>query len=247
MFSGKCTIWLTGGAGIASLVFAILCGCSRSAPAPKSDEFFTGWLQAHGESNVVVDAQGVGVAGNATRLRYSLYGSEQHTNGDFSAELEFKVRMPDRREIVEYVSGSGGSLEKAEGDAKVNFVVTTFHVVYRGFINTNDSHQTEEKVTIGGQPRLLVMGDTMARAQSTNDTPNLLPMRDQIRKALGPLPFSPQTHWIKIIYANHHSKTMMCAVTLDNGDDAQLTDAIKNLPWPKQEAFYMVKQFIVVK
>ena len=46
---------------------------------------------------------------------------------------------------------------------------------------------------------------------------------------------------------NHHSKVMLCAVTLDNADSPALTGAVKELPWPKQEEFYMVKQFIVVK
>ena len=86
----------------AVLTLSVLFGCSRSAPAPKSNEFFVTWLRGHGESNVVVDAQGVGIAGNPTRLRSSLYGSKKFTNS-FTAELEFRVRIPDGREIVENV------------------------------------------------------------------------------------------------------------------------------------------------
>ena len=40
---------------------------------------------------------------------------------------------------------------------------------------------------------------------------------------------------------------MLCAVTLDNADSPALTEAVKELPWPKNEEFYMVKQFIIVK
>jgi hypothetical protein len=221
-------------------------GCSRSAPAPKSNELFATWLQGHGESNIVVDAQGVGIVGNPTRLRFSLYGSEQFTNS-FTAELEFRVRIPDGREIVEYVAGSGNSLEKAEDDAKVNFIVSTFHVVYRSFLNPKDPHQSEEQITINGQPHLLVLGDTMARSQTTNSSPDIFPLRDRLREILAPLSLSAQTHWIKIVYANHHSKAMLCSATLDNEDSPTLTEIIKNLPWPKEEEFYMVKQFIVVK
>src|SRR5689334_13699050 len=133
-----------------ALLLSILFGCSRS-PTPKSNEFFATWLQGHGESNVVVDAAGVGIAGNPTRLRSSLYGSEQHTNGSFTAELEFRVLLPDRREIIEYVAGRGDSLKQAEGDAKANFILSTFHVVYRSFLNPSDPHQTEQKITINGQ------------------------------------------------------------------------------------------------
>lgn len=228
------------------LLVSMLCGCSRSAPPAKSNEFFTTWLQAHGESNIVVDAAGVGIAGKPTRLRSSLYGSEKFTNS-FSAELEFRVRIPDGREIIEYVAGSGKSLKEAEDDAKVNFVVSTFHVVYRSFLNPTDPHQKEEKITINGQPRMLVLGDTMARSQTTNSSPDMFPLREGFRQIVSSQSLSPQAHWIKIVYANRHSKVMLCAVTLDNQDSPGLTEAVKALPWPKQEEFYMVKQFIVVK
>jgi hypothetical protein len=230
-----------------ALLLSMLCGCSRSSPSPRSNEFFVTWLQSHGESNVVVDTHGVGIAGNPTRLRSSLYGSEQHPNGGFTAELEFRVLMPDRREIIEYVAGRGDPLKQAEDDAKVNFILSTFHVVYRSFLNRNDAHQTEQKLTINGQPRVLVLGDTMTRSQTTNSSPDMFPLRDRFREILASQPLSPQTHWIKIIYANHHSNVMECAVTLDNEGSPTLSEAVKNLPWPKQEEFYMVKQFLVVK
>ena len=102
-------------------------------------------------------------------------------------------------------------------------------------------------MAINGQPRVLVLGDTFARSQTTNSSPDMFPLREHFRKILSPVPLSEQTHWIKIVYANHHSKVMLCAVTLDNADSPALTEAVKELPWPKQEGFYMVKQFIVVK
>ncbi len=225
---------------------AILCGCSRSKPDANSSEFFTAWLQNHGESNIVVDARGVGLGGNPTRLRYSLYGSKQFPK-EFTAELEFRVRIPDGREIVEFVAGSGDSLQKAEGDAKMNFVISTFHVIYGSYMNPNDPHQTEEKITIGGRPRLLVLGDTMTRTGSTNSSLDIFPLRDGFRKVVSAASLSEQTHWIKIVYGNHHSRPTVCAVTLDNEDSPLLTEAVKALPWPKQEEFYLAKQFMVVK
>src|SRR5262245_15363999 len=207
--------WL-GASGLGCvLALAVWSGCSRPATTPQSQEFLATWLQGHGESNVVVNAEGVGIAGNPTRLRYSLYGTDRSTNR-VTAELEFRVRMPDGREIVEFVAGSGDSLKQAEDDAKVNFIVSTFHGVYRSFLNPNDPHQTEEKITINGRPRVLVLGDTLTRGQTTNSMPDMFPLRDQFRKILAALPLSEQTHWIKLVYANHHSKVMLCAVTLDN-------------------------------
>ena len=212
-------------------------GCSRPSKDLKSEEFFTQWLQAHGETNIVADAYGVGIAGNPTRLRWSLYGTEQPTNGTFNAELEFRIRIPDQREIVEFVAGSGDTPQQAEDDAKLNFLLSTFHVAYRSFLNPRDSHQVEDKITINGQPRVLVLGDTMTRGQTTNSAPDMFPFRNQFREILAAQPLSSQAHWIKIIYANHRSRMMMCAVTMDNEDSPALTEAVSKLPWPKPEDF----------
>lgn len=40
---------------------------------------------------------------------------------------------------------------------------------------------------------------------------------------------------------------MICAATLDNWESPGLIEGIRDLPWPRQEEFYMVKRFIVVK
>ena len=155
--------------------------------------------------------------------------------------------MPDKREIVDFVAGSGDTPEKAVADAKMNFALSTFHVVYRGFLNPSDPHSYEEKVNIDGHPRIVIMGDTLERGETTNNMPDMLPMRAKIREALTSLPLSPRPHWIKIVYANNKSKTMLCAVTVDNEDSPALQEAINKLPWPSQEKFYMAKQFILVK
>jgi hypothetical protein len=232
---------------LALAAFFFLLGCSRGVEKPAANEFFVSWLKSHGESNIVMDAQGVGIAGNATRLHSSLYGSEKHQNGTVTAETEFRIRLSDGREIVEYVAGNGDSVTAAEKDSNLNFLLTTFHVVYRSFMNPADPHQTEETVTINGKPRLLVMGDSMTRSGTTNSSLDMFPLRAEFRKMFAPLPLSPDPHWIKVVYAQSQAKVMMCSVTLDNQDNAALTETVKRLPWPMQQDFYMIKQFIVVK
>jgi len=229
------------------VIFVFVLGCSRGSQKPKSSDFLVEWLQSHGETNIVADGQGLGIAGNATRLRASLYGSKKHQNGSVTAETEFRVRVPGGREIVEYVAGTGESLEAAEKDAQLNFLLTTFHVVYRSFMNSADPHQTEEQVTINGEPRVLVLGDTMARSGATNSSPDLSELRSRFREMLSSLTLSPQAHWMKIVYAQHQAKVITCSVSLDNQENAALTDTAKKLRWPVREDFYMVKQFIVVK
>jgi len=56
-----------------------------------------------------------------------------------------------------------------------------------------------------------------------------------------------QSHWIKIVYAQRQREVMACSDSLDNEENAALTAAVRKLPWPSQDDFYMVKQFMVVK
>jgi hypothetical protein len=229
------------------IVLAGIYGCSRKSGPTAGDQVIISWLQSHGETNLVVDAGGVGLQGNLVRLQTSRYGSEKQKNGSFTVEQEFKIRLPDKREIIEYVAGTGETPEKAENDAKMNFLLSTFHVVYRSFLNPKDEHQTEEKLTINGRPRVLVLGDTLTRSGTTNSALDMFPLREGFRKILTNAPLNPQTHWLKIVYGNIHSNVMMCTVTLDNEADAALTEAVRKLPWPSREGFYMAKQFMVVK
>jgi len=107
----------------------------KTARNPEMDDFFVKWFKAHGHEDVVVDGDGVGVGNNTTRLRASLYGSKQHKDGSFVAEVQFTIQLPSRREITEFVAGAGKTEKQANDDALLSFMLTTFHVVYKGFIN----------------------------------------------------------------------------------------------------------------
>jgi hypothetical protein len=237
------------------LLFALLlllagCGNLPSQRAAKHDakfqQFFTEWLQGHGETKIVTDAKGIGLEGNPTRLKASLYGSEGQGDGGYVVETEFSIKLPNGAEIVEFVAGMGDTEDAAVADSLANFTLTTFHVVYRCFLNADDPHQTVKEVTIGGKPRQVAFGDIFLRGgEGTNF--DMDAMRLKIEEALTGLSLSEQPHWIKIVYGQHKSEPTTVAVTIDNNDENDLTEKIKNLAWPKQEDFYMVKQFIVIQ
>jgi len=208
-------------------------------------EFLVKWLEAHGHKDVVVDAGGVGVGDNATRLQASVYGSKHHENRGFVTEVEFTVRLlPSQRKITEFVAGIGKTEEEAIKDALLNFTLTTLHVVYKGFINADDPHMTIDSVVIDGVSRDVIAGDLYMRSEKK---PDLHAMRAQIQDALKNLPLTAGPHWIKVVYGQINSKPTTVAVTLDNADHPDLTEAVKNLNWPRRDGFYMVKQFILVK
>src|SRR5215472_5304453 len=108
------------------LLLALVAGCSRTSQPSPTDEFFVKWLQDHGETNIVVDSSGVGLAGNKTRLHASQYGLKKDATGS-SVEIEFRIKLPEGGPIVEYVAGMGETTDKATAEAMINFVMTTAH------------------------------------------------------------------------------------------------------------------------
>ena len=218
---------------------------SAVATQRKVEEFFVKWFKSHGHEDVVSDANGVGLAANPVRLKASLYGSNQNEDGCV-VETEFRVRLAAGKEIVEFVAGVGKTEAEAIDDTLLNFTLTTYHVVYKAFLNDQDEHMDSEELTISGQPRAAVMGDIYMRGNASAQI-DLNPMRPQLKAALEGLQLTSEPHWIKIVYSQNESKPMTVAVTLDNSEDQGLTKAITELDWPRSNDFYMAKQFVVIK
>jgi hypothetical protein len=222
---------------------------SSGPPTTRSritDDFFVNWFKGHGHSNVVVD-DGVGVEGNATRLKASLYNSKKHANGGYVVELEFTIRLPSQQTITEFVAGMGDKEEDAIGDAKVNFILSTFHVVYKGFINAADPHLDLAHVEIDGTKREVIIGDIYRRGGPSDKKESFIAVRKEIRDSLRNVPLSTGSHWMKIVYSQKDGQPMTVSAQLDNQDHKEFTEVVKNLNWPRSKSFYTAKLFIVVK
>ena len=248
--------------GFVIVVLAVVCGCggpssTTTAPSPAAQEprqsaarhgrVLRQVAQGPRPRDVVVDAEGVGVGNNATRLRRRIYESKRQETGGFVVEVEFAVQLPSRREIVEFVAGMGETEQQAINDALVNFTLTTSHAVYKAFINPADPHMTSKAMTINGANREVILGDILMRGGDSEKDLDLNPMRASIQGVLSDEPLTPVPHWIKVVYSQNEGKPMTVAVTLDNADHPGMTDAVTRLNWPRRNGFYMAKQFIVVK
>ena len=228
------------------LFVGLAVGCSRKDGGVKTDTFFVDWLKAHGETNIVSDRHGVGIAGNATRLKASVYHVKKEEKADgYTAEMEFRVQLPSNDEIVEFVIGMGKTREEATKDSMMNFMLTTFHVVYRSFMNPADTHQKVHEVTISGAKREMMMGDIFVRG--SQEQLDFEEVRAQIRTNICELPLSRRPHWIKIVGGMVPGKPMFLSAAVDNQEHENLTAALKPVQWPVSGHGYMVKEFIVVK
>jgi hypothetical protein len=126
-------------------------------------------------------------------------------------------------------------------------MLTTFHVVYKGFINADDPHVRIVPIAIGGANREVIAGDILMQGSVPANQVNLNPVRDEIRDALSNVSMGPDAHWIKVVYSQKDGNPMRVAVTMDNDDQAELTEAVKRLNWPRADGVYAAKVFLVIK
>ena len=234
-------------------------GCSKATteapPAAKPvkrmplpmEAFFVDWLKGHGEKNVVVDDRGVGLAGNETRLWASTYGVNEKPGQGYTVEMEFRVTLPSGRQIVEFVAGLGDNEEAARKQSMANFIISTFHVIYKSFLNQDDPHQQVEPLVLDGKKRELYRGNMYLLSNGPLDAPVKEAINRRLQEFPSQLHLSAGPHWVKLVYSQVKGKALTVAVTVDNEDDAPLTRLVAGQAWPPAESVYMAKQFMIIK
>ncbi len=153
-------------------------------------EFFLDWLTDHGETAIVNDKHGVGIEGSATRLLAFHYGTDDSGNG-FGVETEFRITLPDGREIVEFVAGNGETKDAAVKMTFLNFTMSTFHVIYSCFMNKEDPHMTHERMMVGGKEWILTTGGMFA--PGGDDLPDFSNVSKACLDELSDLTLSPSS------------------------------------------------------
>ncbi|MCA9170782.1 MAG: hypothetical protein KDB23_24055 [Planctomycetales bacterium] len=207
-------------------------------------EFFVDWLRNHGESDIVNDDTGVGIKSSPTRLWAFLYGSTE-SEGGFSVETEFRIVLPDGREIVEFVAGNGDTEEGAIGMSFLNFTISTFHVIYSSFMNLDDPHMTHDRVQISGADCMVTSGGMFALGGE--GLPEFSEVSQQILDAVCRLDLTEGTHWMKVVYGRHQDEVLAAAATLDNEDLDAMSSQLSSFNWPETDGFYLAKQFFVIR
>lgn len=208
----------------------------------KAREFFSNWLKEHGETDVVNDETGVGLERSQARLWAFGYGDPGE-----STEIEFRIVLPDGREIQEFLSGFTTGDEDGTNMVFANFCMSTFHTIHASFLNPKDEHLEHLDVTIGGKD--FYYTSTGIFALGGEDLPAFGNASDRIRKVIethGPV-LSDKPHWVKVVYGAAAGEPIVVSVTLDNSPEDSLTNRIGELDWPNTEGFYMAKEFIVLR
>lgn len=204
-------------------------------------EFFAEWLTGHGEQQVVSDETGVGLKGQKTRLWAFNYGA----TGENSVELEFRIVLPDGREIVEFLGGFGPTEQDAINLTFGNFILSTFHVVYSCMMNEDDPHLTHEPIDVSGHPFLLTTAGFVTMGDGKNA--NLVDANESLRQSIRNVNLSDQLHWGKVVYTRDKDQVLAAAFTLDNENAPVSPAELATWNWPSTESFYMTKQFFILR
>ncbi|WP_146519047.1 DUF6348 family protein [Stieleria varia] len=208
-------------------------------------EFFVDWLGKHGHESVIDDETGVGIADNATRLWSFLYDVSGDDAEGYVAEVEFRIVLPDGREIIEFVAGAGSTSDDAIGMTFVNFTLSTFHVVYAGFMDTADQHVSRKQVTVNGKPWTITSAGMMTFGG--DDVGDFGGIDEAFFKAISEETLSDKIHWGKLVYGRSSDQILECSVTVDNLISQELSTEMRAAPWPATAKYYLAKQFIVLQ
>jgi hypothetical protein len=153
--------------------------------------------------------------GRASRITGLPKSGRGDGRGGPSRDLAPHYRRNGPRLSHDFSAGLGDTEARAIGDAEVNLAPTTFHVVYRAFLNPDDPHTESSRVVIGGEERELLAGDLYVRRSDSVEALDLKALSGSIREALTGFPLPPGPHWIKVVYGQADNAPITVAVTLD--------------------------------
>ena len=218
---------------------------SRDATTEMAADFFEGWLKKHGEKETVNDKTGVGIKGKPTRLLAFRYAPSPESSGN---EVEFRVVLPDGREIQEFVAGIGEQDDQIAKAAIENFALSSFHTIYAVCMNPKDEHVRREIVKIDDR-KFAMTSVGLYHLSSSKTKINFEPIALQIKTAIekSALKLGKQLHWMKIVYGQNENKPIISSVTYDNLAADKFSQQVKTLDWPKSDGFYLAKMFLMLE
>ncbi|MES2463890.1 MAG: DUF6348 family protein [Armatimonadota bacterium] len=153
--------------------------------------------------------------------------------------------------IIESFAGIGTDKEKAVLDALQSFAANSLHVLLAAFLDQSSAQVDAEQVTqeaffIGGRQRLVTAGNIGIRGKPPVQGEALTAWVDHFKTLLGEQDLGPETHWLRLYYAQAQGKSSACEVLLDNEVWDEMQTQMAAFAWPSGEDFYSVRLFLTV-
>ena len=211
-------------------------------------------FQAHGvEANL--GEQWVDFPNRGMRVGASIL-QEIKQPTSFTVELEVRFEFAPGRTIVEAFAGLGDTKDSAVVDALENFVANSFHVLLVAFFRTQESQRdaepsveelvSQEEWLLGGQKRRVTVGNLGVRGKPPVQGAQLVASLEEFKQRLKQQPFGPQTHWVRLYYAQRQGKRVAFEVLLDNQAWEVMEAKMAAYTWPSGGDFYSMRVFLVI-
>lgn len=217
-----------------------------TAPKNEYTEYFQDWLKSHEEKNIEVHGAAVTLKGSKALLAARTFQVNTE-KGAATVEIEFLISLPDGRIIQDFVAGMGKEEGSAKADAMANFTLTTAHVLYSAFFNSNDDHTAPETFQVQGKTRTLYAGDSYLRGNAPDQAAIEKLDKYLIESFKKATPADDKPHWVKIAYGRSGEEVISSQGLIDNNRSVEFEKALKAAPWPETNSFYLFKKFLLVK
>jgi len=172
---------------------------------------------------------------------------EQEIDEIYRVQLDVRVQIDSERTIVESFVGIGENREDAVLNAQKGFFMNSFHVINAAFFDTDDEQADKEIWPIGGEDRLVIIGDLVTKeeysAAKQIDTSWLAFFEEKIKEEK----LDMRTHWIRLFYARQADGNQSLEILLDNEPWDKMLNKMRKVDWPKSDRFLSLRIFYIVK
>src|SRR6266849_4272136 len=171
--------------------------------------------------------------------------TEQQTGK--SVQLDVRLEIAPGRTIIESFGGVGETRGKAVADALRNFTANSFHVLLAAFFRSDDPQVLQEEWVVGGRTSRVTIGGVGVRGKPPVQGERLVGWFKHFEDKLKETDLRPETHWVRLYYAQMQGKAMACEVLLDNDVWEDMQSEMAAIDWPSGDEFYSVRVFLVIQ
>lgn len=185
------------------------------------------------------------------RAEAEIFRESQVSDGH-SLQLDIRFDLAPGRQIIESFAGLGITPEDALQDAFQNFARCSLPVLLAALFNHSHPSVVVEEWQIGGEKRHIVIGDLTIKTlhpksdlETLQSTLNTL-WATQVEPQIKHLVLGPETHWVRVYFAQNHGKHVVLEVLRNNQDWDELKTPLTSLAWPLHQDFYSCRIFFMV-
>jgi hypothetical protein len=193
-----------------------------------------------------VEGDWVAFDGSAVRMNGGVALERSGAQDRVVVQIDFRVRLPDGRLVVQPVIGWDKDRLGAIASAQASFLIGTYHAMLGAFIDPGERHVETSRQVIGGRERVLTFGDTLTKVLGGDTPPTGGRWKEQLMTELGGAPIPAGTHWVDV-YNGFVDDKQELEIQLDSQRWPEMEQKMRGADWPRVGHFTSVREFIIIQ